>query len=159
MNAAARPLGRRACRRESAGGLKGADVHPYGCTRSVAETGATSARRTDTQPPGPVAWSAERAPGIDAKALPRRVRSWETVTTSDGTKIFYADWGPRDAQLLIFHRRWALSNEDWDFGEGGLMVGRYARINDLPIAGADQLFRWGPRRRPDDHPSLSDLGL
>ena len=39
------------------------------------------------------------------------------------------------------------------------MKRRYASINDLPIQPADRLFHWPLGRRPDDHPSLSDLGL
>jgi non-heme chloroperoxidase len=26
-----------------------------------------------------------------------------TITTSDGTTLFYKDWGPKDAQPIIFH--------------------------------------------------------
>ncbi|GGW98740.1 non-heme chloroperoxidase [Streptomyces malachitofuscus] len=37
-----------------------------------------------------------------------------TVTTSDGTAIFYKDWGPRDAQPIVFHHGWPLSGDDWD---------------------------------------------
>ncbi|MFG3321089.1 alpha/beta fold hydrolase [Streptomyces sp. NPDC048171] len=37
-----------------------------------------------------------------------------TVTTSDGTTIFYKDWGPRDAQPIMFHHGWPLSGDDWD---------------------------------------------
>ncbi|MGW1543463.1 alpha/beta fold hydrolase [Streptomyces sp. NPDC002309] len=37
-----------------------------------------------------------------------------TVTTSDGTTIFYKDWGPRDAQPIVFHHGWPLSADDWD---------------------------------------------
>ncbi|CAL9657817.1 alpha/beta hydrolase [Streptomyces sp. Tu 3180] len=37
-----------------------------------------------------------------------------TVTTSDGTSIFYKDWGPRDAQPVVFHHGWPLSADDWD---------------------------------------------
>ena len=25
------------------------------------------------------------------------------VTAKDGTQIFYKDWGPRDAQVIVFH--------------------------------------------------------
>jgi len=53
----------------------------------------------------------------------------------------------------------AYGNENWQFDENGLMAERHASINDLPIAGDDRLFHWPPGRRPDDHPSLSDLGL
>lgn len=37
-----------------------------------------------------------------------------TVTTSDGTSIYYKDWGPRDAQPIVFHHGWPLSADDWD---------------------------------------------
>jgi non-heme chloroperoxidase len=36
------------------------------------------------------------------------------VKTSDGVQIFYKDWGPRDAQPLVFHHGWPLSSDDWD---------------------------------------------
>ncbi|MCE0745011.1 alpha/beta hydrolase [Acetobacter sicerae] len=36
------------------------------------------------------------------------------VTTSDGTEIFYKDWGPKDAQPIVFHHGWPLSADDWD---------------------------------------------
>jgi non-heme chloroperoxidase len=35
-------------------------------------------------------------------------------TTSDGTEIFYKDWGPRDAETIVFHHGWPLSSDDWD---------------------------------------------
>lgn len=36
------------------------------------------------------------------------------VTTSDGTDIFYKDWGPKDAQPIMFHHGWPLTADDWD---------------------------------------------
>lgn len=36
------------------------------------------------------------------------------ITTKDGTRIFYKDWGPRDAQAIVFHHGWPLSADDWD---------------------------------------------
>ncbi|MFM0225107.1 hypothetical protein B0G80_7777 [Paraburkholderia sp. BL6669N2] len=50
-------------------------------------------------------------------------------------------------------------NENWEFDEHGLMARRHASINDMPIREADRLYHWPLGRRPDDHPSLSDLGL
>jgi non-heme chloroperoxidase len=35
-------------------------------------------------------------------------------TTKDGTQIFYKDWGPKDAQPIVFHHGWPLSADDWD---------------------------------------------
>ena len=37
-----------------------------------------------------------------------------TITTQDGTSIFYKDWGRRDAQPIVFHHGWPLSADDWD---------------------------------------------
>ncbi|MFT9063384.1 MAG: alpha/beta hydrolase [Acetobacter persici] len=37
-----------------------------------------------------------------------------SVTTSDGVEIFYKDWGPKDAQPIVFHHGWPLSADDWD---------------------------------------------
>ena len=37
-----------------------------------------------------------------------------TVTTKDGVEIFYKDWGPKDAQPIVFHHGWPLSSDDWD---------------------------------------------
>jgi nuclear transport factor 2 (NTF2) superfamily protein len=53
----------------------------------------------------------------------------------------------------------AYGNENWEFDEHGLMRRRLASINDLPIKENDRKYRWPLGRRPDDHPSLSDLDL
>lgn len=37
-----------------------------------------------------------------------------TIKTQDGTTLFYKDWGPRDAQPIVFHHGWPLSADDWD---------------------------------------------
>ena len=50
-------------------------------------------------------------------------------------------------------------NELWEFDERGLMRRRVASINDAPIGESERKFHWPSGRRPDDHPSLSDLGL
>jgi uncharacterized protein len=50
-------------------------------------------------------------------------------------------------------------NENWEFNAQGLMQKRFASINDLPIKPEDRKFHWPLGRRPDDHASLSDLGL
>lgn len=36
------------------------------------------------------------------------------VTTNDAVEIFYKDWGPKDAQPILFHHGWPLSSDDWD---------------------------------------------
>lgn len=53
----------------------------------------------------------------------------------------------------------AYGNENWDFNPEGIMVFRYASINDMRITPEERLFHWPLGRRPDDHPGLSDLGL
>jgi nuclear transport factor 2 (NTF2) superfamily protein len=50
-------------------------------------------------------------------------------------------------------------NENWEFGEDGLLQRRYASINDLPIAEVDRKFFWPLGERPVHHPGLSELGL
>ena len=50
-------------------------------------------------------------------------------------------------------------NENWEFDDAGLMRRRIASINDLPIGESDRKFHWPVGRRPDEHPSLSELGL
>ena len=35
-----------------------------------------------------------------------------TITTQDGTEIFYKDWGT--GQPIVFHHGWPLSADDWD---------------------------------------------
>jgi non-heme chloroperoxidase len=36
------------------------------------------------------------------------------ITAADGVQIFYKDWGPRDAQPLVFHHGWPLTADEWD---------------------------------------------
>jgi nuclear transport factor 2 (NTF2) superfamily protein len=50
-------------------------------------------------------------------------------------------------------------NENWEFNEQGLMIRRYASINDLPIKESERQFRWPLGRRPDEHAGLTDLNL
>jgi non-heme chloroperoxidase len=50
-----------------------------------------------------------------------------TITTQDGTEIFFKDWGSKDAQPIMFHHGWPLSSDDWDtqmlfFLENGFRV-------------------------------------
>jgi nuclear transport factor 2 (NTF2) superfamily protein len=50
-------------------------------------------------------------------------------------------------------------NENWEFNEHGFMQSRFASINDRPIQAQERLFHWPLGRRPDEHASLSALGL
>jgi hypothetical protein len=78
-------------------------------------------------------------------------------------------WAFRDNRIAVrFAYEWhddsgkwfrSYGNENWEFDDTGLMQRRIASINDLPIEGGDRKYHWLLGRRPDDHPSLSDLGL
>ena len=78
-------------------------------------------------------------------------------------------WGFRNNRIAVrFAYEWhddsghwfrSYGNENWEFNDEGLMQCRFASINDLPIQDADRKFHWPLGRRPDEHPSLSDLGL
>jgi non-heme chloroperoxidase len=37
-----------------------------------------------------------------------------TIKTKDGAEIFFKDWGPKEAQPIVFHHGWPLSGDDWD---------------------------------------------
>jgi non-heme chloroperoxidase len=37
-----------------------------------------------------------------------------TTTTRDSVEIYYKDWGPKNAQPIVFHHGWPLSSDDWD---------------------------------------------
>ena len=43
-----------------------------------------------------------------------KIMESDFVTTKDGTRIFYKDWGPKTAQPIVFHHGWPLSADDWD---------------------------------------------
>jgi non-heme chloroperoxidase len=49
------------------------------------------------------------------------------VTTKDGVKIYYKDWGPKDAQPIVFHHGWPLSADDWD-GQMLFFLGQGYRV-------------------------------
>ncbi|GAN77279.1 alpha/beta fold hydrolase [Acidisphaera rubrifaciens] len=36
------------------------------------------------------------------------------IQTHDGVQIYYKDWGPKEAQPIVFHHGWPLSADDWD---------------------------------------------
>ena len=50
-------------------------------------------------------------------------------------------------------------NENWEFDENGLMKVRFASINDLAINQNDRKLLWEEEIRPDNYPSLSEMGL
>jgi uncharacterized protein len=50
-------------------------------------------------------------------------------------------------------------NENWEFDARGFMQRRIASINDVPITEGERKCHWPLGRRPDEHASLSELGL
>jgi uncharacterized protein len=94
------------------------------------------------------------------------VRKWNRELDYRLTKEL---WAFRENRIAVrFAYEWhddsgswfrSYGNENWEFDEHGLMRLRLASINDLPIREAERKFHWPLGRRPDDHPSLSDLGL
>lgn len=93
-------------------------------------------------------------------------RKWEREQDYRLIKEVWAFAGDRMAVRFAYEWRdsggqWFRSygNENWEFGEDGLMRRRIASINDLAIREEDRKFHWPSGRRPDDHPSLSELGL
>ena len=67
---------------------------------------------------------------------------------------FAYEWQNKEGQWFRSY-----GNENWEFDANGYMEKRIASINDLPISENERKFHWQQGRRPDDHSSLSDLGL
>ncbi len=78
---------------------------------------------------------------------------WAFVGNRIAVRFAY-EWHDADGQWFRSY-----GNENWQFDANGLMELRYASINDLAIIEAERKFHWPLGRRPDDHLSLSALGL
>ena len=93
------------------------------------------------------------------------IKKWETELDYRLIKELWAFHGNRIAVRFAYEwhdaaGQWYRSygNENWEFNDQGLMAYRHASINDLKIEESARKFHWPLGRRPDDHPSLSDLG-
>ena len=91
-------------------------------------------------------------------------RKWEKELDYRLIKEVWAHEGNRIAVRFAYEWRddsgnWFRSygNENWEFDDDGMMARRIASINDRPIAEGERKFHWPLGRRPDNHPSLSDL--
>ncbi|MDH4257109.1 MAG: DUF1348 family protein, partial [Gammaproteobacteria bacterium] len=93
-------------------------------------------------------------------------RKWENELEYRLIKELWAFHGARIAVRFAYEwhdksGQWFRSygNENWEFDENGLMRRRLASINDLSIKESERRYHWPVGRRPEGHPSLSDLGL
>jgi len=94
------------------------------------------------------------------------VRKWQRELDY---RLIKEIWGCRENRIAVrFAYEWhdtdghwfrSYGNENWEFDAHGLMQRRIASINDAPISEGERRYRWPLGRRPDDHPSLSDLGF
>lgn len=86
-----------------------------------------------------------------------------------GYKLIKELWAVNDNRIAVrFAYEWydeagdwfrSYGNEMWEFNQSGLMATRYASINNIAITEDQVKYLWSGSRRPDDFPSLSDLGL
>ncbi|BDG74301.1 chloroperoxidase [Roseomonas fluvialis] len=58
--------------------------------------------------------AAQAAAGLHSATHHAGAGTMGMITTQDGTQIFFKDWGPKDAQPIVFHHGWPLSGDDWD---------------------------------------------
>lgn len=93
-------------------------------------------------------------------------RKWEKELDYRLIKELWAWQGNRIAVRFAYEwhddsGNWFRSygNENWEFDENGLMRRRIASINDLSIKESERKYHWPLGRRPDDNPTLSNLGL
>jgi uncharacterized protein len=93
-------------------------------------------------------------------------RKWARELDYRLIKELWACDGPRIAVRFAYEwhddsGQWFRSygNENWEFNAHGLMMRRYASINDAPIKTADRKFLWPLGPRPIEHPGLSALEL
>lgn len=94
------------------------------------------------------------------------IKKWENESNY---RLIKELWAYTDNRIAVrFAYEWqddkgnwfrSYGNENWEFNEYGYMHKRIASINDLPILEKDRKFHWELGRRPDEYPSLSELGL
>jgi nuclear transport factor 2 (NTF2) superfamily protein len=102
----------------------------------------------------------------ETKSLPSSLASGPERLDYRLIKELWAFTGNRIAVRFVYewhddsgHWYRSYGNENWEFGEDGPMIFRFASINDLPILESDRKYHWPLGPRPDGHPGLSDLGL
>ena len=102
------------------------------------------------------------------------------VTGRDAIREFLADKWAKELEYRLAKQLWAFEgnriavrfqyeyhnsegqwfraygNENWEFGDDGLMRRREASINDYAIEESDRKFLWPQGPRPEDHPGLGE---
>jgi nuclear transport factor 2 (NTF2) superfamily protein len=121
--------------------------------------------------PSPIPSTASGAIAPSSFAAAKRSRAFLTRKWSRELdyRLIKEVWTFRDNRIAVrFAYEWhddsgnwfrSYGNENWEFDADGLMRRRIASINDLPIRDGERKYHWPLGRRPDDHPSLSDLAL
>ena len=84
----------------------------------------------------------------------RMVRELWSFTSNNIAARFAAEWHDASGAWVR-----SCGNEIWEFAEGGLMRRRLALVKDTPIFERERMLLWPLGRRPNDHPSLTALGL
>lgn len=93
-------------------------------------------------------------------------RKWEKENDYRLIKELWAFTDNRIAVRFAYEWRdemgkwfWSYGNGNWEFDAEGYMARRIASINDIEISHEERLFHWPQGKRPDDHPTLTNLGL
>jgi len=78
-------------------------------------------------------------------------------------------WAHRDRRIAIRfssefrdeNGTWVrtFGNENWELDDNALVRRRLTSANSFAIESHERLLLWSSGKRPDDHPSLSELGL
>jgi non-heme chloroperoxidase len=99
---------------------------------TTATTPLLTTTRRDLLLAGAATLAASLLPTMTLAADPIGQTNTETsdmsfLKTTDGTQIYYKDWGPRDGKPVVFHHGWPLSADDWD-GRMLFFVGKGYRV-------------------------------
>jgi len=85
-------------------------LRAVGCVTAIAP-GPSSNTRDERDPPQVLIYQLEsKSPTITGAESMSNMQ--DTITTPDGIKIFYKDWG--NGQPIVFSHGWPLSSDDWD---------------------------------------------
>src|SRR5258706_6229584 len=83
-----------------ASGLDGRELLAVG-------TGLAAAAALPAAAVGALARENSRPSGTGAAAM-------DSITTRDGTRLYFKDWGKRDGQPVVFSHGWPLSSDAWE---------------------------------------------